>query len=122
MTDRIELRNMVFRGRHGWYEHEQENPQRFEVDIVLGLDLRAAGVSDDLARTVDYGRLFELAREIVEGRSFRLLEAVAETIAGEVLSGFPAVGSVVVRVRKPEVQLRGRLDWSGVEIRRERPV
>jgi len=81
------------------------------------LDLRSAGLSDDLARTIDYGRVFDLCRGIVETRRFRLLEALAETIAGELLAAFPA-DEVTVRVRKPEVRLGGQLSSAGVEIRR----
>ena len=120
MTDRIELRNMRFQGRHGWHPHEQVTPQPWEVDLELHLDLGRAGAADDLEATVDYGPVFRLVREIVETRSYRLLEAMATTIANEVLSSQPLVDEVVVRVRKPAVQLGGPLDWAGLEIRRRR--
>ena len=120
MTDRIELRNMRFQARHGWYEHEQLAAQPFEVDLELHLDLRDAGRDDDLDVTVDYADVFRVTREIVEGRSFRLLEALAEAIGERVLVDAPRVDAVVVRVRKPAVELGGTLDWAGVEIRRSR--
>ena len=120
MTDRIVLHNMVFHGRHGWYDHEQRNAQPFEVDVELRLNLQPAGVEDDLSRTVDYGRVFEATRQIVESTTFRLLEALAEAIAHEVLRDFALVEEVGVRIRKPQVALGGRLDWSGVEIWRQR--
>ena len=120
MTDRIELRNMRFEGRHGWHPHEQITAQPWEVDLELHLDLRPAGDTDELDRTVDYGPVYRLVREIVEERSHRLLEAMATTIASEVLASQPLVDEVVVRVRKPAVALAGPLDWAGVEIRRHR--
>ncbi len=120
MTDRIELRNMRFHGRHGWHPHEQVTPQPWEVDLELHLDLGPAGATDELDRTVDYGPIYRLVREIVEARSYRLLEAMAGAIATEVLTGQPLVEEVVVRVRKPAVALGGPLDWAGVEIRRRR--
>ena len=119
--DRILLEGMVFHGRHGVLEHEQRNPQRFEVDLELRLNLQPAGVDDDIDRTVDYARAFDVTRQIVESTTFRLLEALAEAISHEILSGFPLVDEVGVRVRKPEVVLGGRLDWSGVEVWRRRP-
>ena len=85
------------------------------------LDLRRPGVDDDLAKTVDYGEVYEAAAQIVESTSFRLLEALAEAIAHEVLGDFP-VDEVVVRVRKPAVQLGGPLDYAAVEIWRRRPA
>jgi 7,8-dihydroneopterin aldolase/epimerase/oxygenase len=121
VSDRIVLHNMVFHGRHGWYDHEQRNPQPFEVDLELRLNLQPAGVEDDLERTVDYAKVFEATRQIVESTTFRLLEALAEAISHEVLADFPLVDEVGVRIRKPQVALPGRLDWSGVEIWRRRP-
>lgn len=120
MSDRIVLANMRFEGRHGYHDWEREAPQPFEVDVELRLDLEPAGRSDELDRTVDYGRVFDLVRGIVEDRTFRLLEAIAQTIADEVLAAFPLVDAIRVRVRKPKVKLPGALDYSGVEIRRRR--
>lgn len=119
MTDRIVLDGMVFQGTHGVYPDEQQTPQPFEVDVVLALNLQPAGLSDDLAKTIDYGRVFETCRQIVESTRFDLIEALAEAIAHEILAGFPA-DEVTVRVRKPQVKLGGTLRSAGVEIRRRR--
>jgi len=120
VSDRIVLSNMVFQARHGYDDHEQLTPQRFEVDVELDFDLRPAGLDDDLARTVDYAGVYEATRQIVESTTFRLLEALAEAISHEILADFAPVDSVLVRVRKPEVSLGGQLDYAGVEIRRGR--
>jgi dihydroneopterin aldolase len=111
---------MQFAGKHGDHEWERETAQPFEVDVELRLDLRPAGQSDELSKTVDYGRVFDIAREIVEARTFHLLERLAETIASEVLAAFPLVDEIGVRVRKPKVKLSGKLDYAGVEVRRRR--
>lgn len=120
MSDRIVLAGMAFQARHGVNDSEKTEPQRFEVDVELELDLGPAGVGDDLTRTVDYRRVYETTRQIVESRTFDLIEALAEAIAHEVLRDHERIGSVVVRVRKPEVRLGGPLDYAGVEIRRDR--
>ncbi len=120
MTDRIVLANMVFQARHGVNDWEKAEAQRFEVDVELAVDTQEAGLDDDLAKTVDYRRVYETTREIVESRSFNLIEALAEAIAGAILGGQELVREVVVRVRKPEVQLGGPLDHAAVEIRRSR--
>ncbi len=120
MSDRIELRAMRFEGRHGVLPEEQDRAQPFEVDVVLELGLVAAGRRDDLARTVDYGAVFEIARAIVEGPRVALLETLAERIAAAVLAAHLSVVAVTVRVRKMEPPLPGTLAWAGVEIRRAR--
>jgi dihydroneopterin aldolase len=119
VTDRIVLANMRFEARHGVHEWEQVTPQPFEVDVEMLLPLQPAGIDDDLGQTIDYGKAYEVVRRIVETQSFRLLEALAEVIAQELLTDF-AVREVVVRVRKPAVKLGGPLDHAGVEIRRQR--
>ncbi len=119
MSDRIVLDGMMFRGTHGVYPEEQLAPQPFEVDVELALNLQPAGLTDDLEQTVDYARVFETCRQIVESTRFNLIEAIAEAIAHELLAGFPA-DEVTVRVRKPNARLGGPLRAVGVEIRRRR--
>jgi len=122
MSDRVVLSNMRFDGRHGVLEFERERAQPFEVDVELMLDVRPAGLSDDVSRTADYRAAFEIVRSVIEGPSRNLVEALAEEIAGQLLAEYAPVGieEALVRVRKPAVALPGRLDWSGVEIRRRR--
>lgn len=106
---------MRFEARHGVYDWEHEQPQPFEVDVELVLNLQPAGIDDDLAKTVDYGKVYAAVRQIVESTSFRLLEALAEAISHELLADFE-VAEVGVRVRKPAVKLGGPLDHAAVEI------
>ena len=121
MTDRIVLKGMRFRGRHGLTDEERAVAQPFEVDVELLTNLQPAGVEDDIEKTVDYAEVFEICRELVEATNFKLLEAIAEGIAHEILAAMP-VGEVGVRVRKLKVPLQGRLDHAGVEIWRARSV
>jgi len=120
VTDRIALNNMTFQGRHGVLEEERALPQPFEVDVELVLDLAPAGVSDDLRDTVDYREVFAIVRDTIDGPSRQLIEALAETVAARLLTGFAGSGvaEVVVRVRKPNVVLPGYLDAASVEITR----
>lgn len=115
MSDRIVLHDMRFQGRHGVEELERSEVQPFAVDVELIGDLGPAGRTDDLAHTVDYGAVFAVCRDVVEGRSFRLIEALAEGLADEILAAFP-VRDVVVRVRKLRPPIEGTLGWAGVEV------
>jgi dihydroneopterin aldolase len=119
MSDRITVRGMRFMGRHGVTAEERAEPQPFEVDVVLRLDLSRPAASDDLADTVDYAAVFLLVRQVVEGRSFNLLEALAAAIAEAVLATFP-VDEVEARVRKPKAPLPGAFETVEVRLRRRR--
>ena len=118
--DKIILNGMVFYGFHGMSAAEQELGQRFDVDLVVRLDLSKAGVSDMLEDTVSYTHLYRAVKEIMEGPSRNLLENVAETIAEKILAE-SNVASVQVTVKKPKVPMKGSvLDYAAVEIVRER--
>jgi 7,8-dihydroneopterin aldolase/epimerase/oxygenase len=119
--DRILLEGMVFHGRHGTLPAERELGQPFIVDVELRLSLRPAGLSDDLAQTVDYGAVHRRAREIVEGEPLNLTETVAERIAATIMEDHPPVEAVRVKVAKPHVRLDDTiLRDSAVEILRHR--
>ncbi len=119
MTDRITLQAMCFEGRHGVGDAERALPQPIEVDLEVEVDLARAGSTDDVADTVDYGPLIALVGDVVERGSFRLLEAIAVTIAERVLAT-TAAEAVSVRVRKLAVPVEADLAFAQVEIRRER--
>ena len=119
--DRILLSEMVFHGRHGTLPAEHELGQPFVVSVELRLDLRPAGTSDDLTKTVDYSEVHRMAREIVEGQPVQLVETLAERIAAAALDDHPTVEAVKVRVAKPHVRLGETvLAGSAVEVLRRR--
>jgi dihydroneopterin aldolase len=119
VSDRILLDNMIFQGKHGLLEAERNETQPFEVDVELHLDLSRAGMTDDIAETVDYRTVFDICRRVVENTSCHLLEALAETLAAELVARVDA-DEIVVRIRKPYVALPGEIESSGVEIVRSR--
>jgi dihydroneopterin aldolase len=119
-SDRIVLAGMAFEARHGVNDSEKAQAQRFEVDVELAVDAGPAGKTDDLARTVDYRDVYDVVRAVLEGPTVDLLETLAQSIAVDVLARSALVSEVVVRVRKPEVQLGGPLDYAGVEVVRRR--
>ena len=120
MSDRVVLVGLEFLARHGVNDWEKVEPQRFEVDVELALDVHPAALADELAKSVDYRGVYGATRRVVEDNTFDLIETLAEAIAHEVLGANAAVDEVTVRVRKPDVELGGPLGYAGVEIRRRR--
>ena len=116
--DRIRLTGLRVHGHHGVLPAERRDGQDFVVDVALSLDLRAAGGSDDLADTVDYGALAQALAEVVEGEPLDLLEALAGRLA-EVCLSDRRVGSAEVTVHKPAAPL-GRA-FSDVSVTVVRP-
>ena len=94
-------------------------PQPVEIDIVLDVDLAAAGTSDDLAHSIDYRSLAEAVVDAVESSSYLLIEALATRIADICLTE-SKVEAVEVTLRKPGALPNAA--YASVIIRRTRPM
>jgi dihydroneopterin aldolase len=119
VTDRIEIKGIEVLARHGVLDHEKLEPQIFRIDLTLYLDLSAAGTSDDLADTVDYGTLAQVTHDMVQDESHDLIEAVAHQIATSVLAEQP-VDRVTVTVHKPEAPIPLTFEDVAVTVDRSR--
>ena len=119
-ADRIELRGLQVRAVHGVLPEERERVQPFEIDVDMELDLTAAGRSDDLADTVDYGAVTDAVVRVMAGPPVNLMERLADQIASAVrdAAGPHLVSAVTVSVRKLEPPVPHALATAGVTIRR----
>ena len=115
--DQIELRGLRVLGVHGALAEERERAQPFEVDLDVEADLRAAGASDRLDDTLDYGAIAATVERVVAEERHVLLERVAERIAEEV-GADPRVRSLTVTVRKLRPPVPVDLETAAVRITR----
>ena len=118
--DKIILTGMQFYGYHGVFPEENKLGQRFIVDAVLMLPLEAAGRNDDLNSTINYAEVYQLIKNITEGRVYQLIEALAENIASELLHTYTSIHEVTVRVLKPDPPFNVHFQGVAVEINRKR--
>lgn len=118
--DKMTMHRMEYYGYHGVFEEERKLGQRFYIDLELELDLRGAGMSDDLNQTVNYAEVHELIKNIVEIKSFKLIEALAEYIASSVLDTYTVINAVTVKVTKPHPPFDIHFQGVTVELRRTR--
>jgi len=117
-SDKIILEGMQFYGYHGVHPEERTLGQSFIVDIEIVLDLRPAGLSDNIEDTVSYSMIYSIAKCEIEGPSKFLLETLAEGIAQKVISKNMVV-SATVRVRKANPPIKGAvISKAGIEIYR----
>jgi 7,8-dihydroneopterin aldolase/epimerase/oxygenase len=119
--DRIEVRALRVVATHGGLPEERERAQPFELDLDVWVDTEAAGASDRLDDTVDYGTVVERAATLVRGTSFLLLEALADAVAAAVTELDPRVERVVVVVRKLRPPIAEDVGSVGVRVVRGRP-
>ena len=98
--DRIFITALTAEAVIGIYDWERNVKQRLEIDLEMSLDLRAAGGSDAIEDTLNYKSVAQRVLALVEGSSYRLVEALAGEIARIVLEEFN-VSRVKVTVHKP---------------------
>jgi dihydroneopterin aldolase len=118
--DKIFLEGLQFYGYHGAYPEERKLGQVFIVDLELYGNFEKPARTDSLEESVDYVKVFQTAKEIVEKEMFQLLEALCLRLCEALLSGFPHVQKVTVKVKKPHVSIPVSLQWAGVEMTRSR--
>lgn len=112
MKLRIELREIQLHGHIGVSLEERSALQPLEISLVLVMD-RAGECGDELSTTVDYSQALERLQDIVEASHNRLMETLAEGVAGEMLT-FPMVNSVEVTIRKLRPPVRQTMRDAGV--------
>lgn len=118
-SDKIFVEDLRFYGHHGVTDAEQTVGAWFSVDVELTLDLRDAGLSDDLRATVDYGEVAHRVVEVGTKERVNLLERLAVLLADALLREFPAQ-TVRVRIRKLAPPTEGIHGVPGVELHRSR--
>lgn len=117
--DKIIIKNIKVYGYHGVLKEETKLGQNFYIDIVAYKDLKKAGELDDLNESVSYADIYEVVEKIAKDEIFKLIEALGERIAGELLRLFP-ITQVDVQIRKPGAPIDGNFDWVGIEISRKK--
>ena len=118
-TDRIELRGLLVPGICGALPVERERAQPIEVDLDVVADLSAAGASDNLDDTLDYGAISASVENVILTGTPQLLEHLAQKLADAVLAD-PRAQSVTVSVRKLRPPVPQAMATSGVTITRGR--
>ncbi|MDR0895126.1 MAG: dihydroneopterin aldolase [Prevotellaceae bacterium] len=84
---------------HGVYEAERIHGNDFLLDLRLKVDVTRAMTTDRVADTVDYAAVCSLVKHEMSIPS-NLLEHVAGRIAEKLLSAFPAIEEVELKLSK----------------------
>lgn len=118
-TDQILLRGLRIMAICGALPEEKVRAQPFDFDIDVHTDISAAGASDALDDTIDYGALTDRIVAVVAENEYTLLERLATAVAETVL-GDERATAVTVEVHKVRPPVPHPLGTSGVRITRTR--
>ena len=67
--DKIWIKDLEIFAYHGVLAEEKRNGQKFYVTVSMDVDLHAAGMTDDLDKTVNYAEVCELIRRTMQEES-----------------------------------------------------
>jgi len=104
MSDKISLSGLKGFGYHGVLEHEKTNGQEFIIHIVIDTDFANAVASDNVADTVNYAEVAQIAVNAITDTRFDLIESLADFVARKVRA-LPGVSGVEVTVEKPSAPI-----------------
>ncbi len=88
------------------------------MDADLYIDLREAGQTDNLTKTVHYGHLCQELEEVFQAKEYQLIEAAAHALVNHVLQNHPMVEKITLTLKKPWAPVKMNLAYPAVEITR----
>lgn len=116
--DKIYIKDLEVYAFHGVNKEEKNMGQRFLISLELSLDLRTAGISDDLTKTVNYAELcINIEKEFIK-KKFDLIEAAGQSLANYILLNYELVNKVKVLLKKPWAPIGKPIDYAAVEMER----
>mgnify|MGYP002767152039 FL=1 len=103
--DQIRIDRLKVFAHHGVYPEESQQGQNFYVSAILDVDTREAGLKDELSESVDYGSVCMFIDKYMKTNTYKLLEAVAENLAREILLKYLPAQSVTLKISKPKAPI-----------------
>ena len=111
----ISLSGMEFFAYHGCFAEEQIIGNKFIVDLEFFAATENAELSDDLEKTINYQKVYEIIKIEMEIKS-KLLEHVARRILDSIYKHFPNIDNAKVIVNKMNPPIGGKVDKVGITL------
>ncbi|GGF19749.1 dihydroneopterin aldolase [Echinicola rosea] len=112
---KVSLEGIEFHAFHGVFSEEKKLGNRFTVDIHVETDFRKAMLDDDLNETVDYSRIYQIAKSHME-EPVKLLEHLGHLMLQDILKVYPKLKSIDIIIKKHNPALGGVVNYSVVKV------
>jgi dihydroneopterin aldolase len=120
VNDRVHGIGFSYDCRIGFHEYERHIRQRVVIDWEAETDWSAAARADKAKGIVDYYEANLALGRLVEAKEWKLIEALAEDVAELLITTFPAIRRVRVKVTKAPFDMPN-VGNVAVECWRDRP-
>ena len=115
MKGTVEINGLRLFARHGVYEEERVNGNTFELTIHLEYPMEKGLTDDDLAGTLNYAEVADVARRVMDEPS-QLLEHVAWRLHNALTERFPLIKGGMIRLTKLNPPIPADMDGAAVRI------
>ena len=111
MSFDIHLSKIECFGKHGIYDNEKDNDQKFLIDIYIKIQDFS---EDNIGNTVDYEEVVDLVIKIVEHESFDLIESLSKNIVKQIITRYQKSNVIINEIRatvhKPNTILKSKTE------------
>ena len=118
--DKIVIENLKVFAHHGVLEKEKKEGQFFYITATMELNLKGAGTTDKIEKTVNYALVTETIISSFTETVNDTIEAAAEQVIEAVMSEFPLIQTLTVKVSKPNAPVDADFENIYVELTRSR--
>lgn len=112
---KVSLEGIEFHAYHGVFSEEKKLGNRFTVDVHVHTDFRQAMLHDDLKKTVDYYKLYQIAKGHMQV-PVKLLEHLAHLMIQDIIKAYPDTSHICVVIKKHNPAIGGVVNYSVVEV------
>lgn len=91
---------MEFTGKHGYYDEERQEGNHFELDVIAKGDFKKSIKNDDLDQTFNYEIVKEVAQNVFNGPSEKLIETLCNRIGNEIFEQSAIIKELTISLRK----------------------
>jgi dihydroneopterin aldolase len=104
---RLSIVNAEYYAYHGVKSEEKKLGGKYEVDLDLYYDAKAAQLNDDVQDALNYEEAMFCISEVITGSdSYNLVETICSDILTMLMEKFKNLQKATVRVRKLNVPMR----------------
>jgi len=100
---------MEFYGFHGVPDSERKIKQLFVISVSFDFDFSQAAINDNLNQTINYVKVYDICKKELN-KKYKLIESIAYQIAHAIKISFPEISDIEVKIAKPQVQIKGKLE------------